>query len=67
MKIIITGWKHLEMKDTKSQTILKLENLWDSDEEAKASSNYNALSAIFSVVDANQFRLISIYKMAKKA
>ncbi|KAI3464784.1 hypothetical protein Pfo_021447 [Paulownia fortunei] len=62
-------WKVKMRAFIKSQKeeVLKPENQWNTEEEKIANYNSNALNAIFSAVDVDQFKLIATCDSAKEA
>ena len=50
-----------------STTTSKSNETWSKDELALATTNFKALNVIFTLVNANQFKLISSYECAKDA
>ena len=59
----LTQWKD----NMKWEYVKKPEVEWTVDEDGLANHNSKALNSIFNAVDANQFKLISTYKIAKDA
>jgi len=68
-KAIIKGWEHPVVmdKDGKTTTTLKSEEEWSKDEDELSLGNSRALSALFTGVGKNMFRLISTCTIAKDA
>ena len=65
-RAVLTGWEYPTTKDDKGKFVPKPEESWTSDEDRLANNNSKALNAIFNVVDANQFKLISTCETAKE-
>ncbi|KAI3463760.1 hypothetical protein Pfo_020423 [Paulownia fortunei] len=62
-KSVVSSWQ----KNKKKEVVLKPENLWTALDNELARCNSKALNAIFSVVDSNQFRLITTCETVKEA
>ncbi|KAI3443710.1 hypothetical protein Pfo_000375 [Paulownia fortunei] len=66
-KFVVSSWQHPIMENDKKEVVLKPEDLWAALDNELASYNFKALNAIFSVVDLNQFQLITTCETAKEA
>ncbi|KAA0033148.1 gag-pol polyprotein [Cucumis melo var. makuwa] len=66
-RAVISGWEYPTEKDEVGQTVRKSELKWTKDEDDAAIGNSRALNALFKAVDANIFKLINTYKLAKTA
>ncbi|KAI3457213.1 hypothetical protein Pfo_013876 [Paulownia fortunei] len=65
-KSILAGWKHTT-KTVEEKEVRKPKTKWSTAEDQVANFNSNALNAIFSAVDENQFKLIFTCESTKKA
>ena len=63
---ILIGWTS-PIIATDSATIAKSEETWSKKESALATANFKALNAIFTSIDANQFKLIFSCECARDA
>ena len=68
---ILKGWSSptVAIDDMTDDTIvtLKYEETWTKAENTLANNNFKALNAIFAIVDATQFKLISVCESARDA
>ena len=66
-RAILTSWRHLMTKNDKDETVKKPEVEWMVEEDRLKNSKSKMLNAIFSAVNAYQFKLISTCDVAKEA
>ena len=66
-RAVSNGWEAPTSTDREGNVTLKPDSEWSKDEEKLANNNWKALNAIFTGVDANQFKLISNCLSAKEA
>ncbi|KAI3458659.1 hypothetical protein Pfo_015322 [Paulownia fortunei] len=65
-RVVVTGWEHPVIINEQKEEVLKPEDQWNTEQEKIANYNSKALNAIFSAVDANQFKLIAICESANE-
>lgn len=62
---ILTSWNHPTTIEG-DKVILKSEVLWSIEEDRLANNNSKTFNAIFNVIDANKFNLISTCESTKE-
>ena len=64
---VLSGWTYPTTKNANGKVILKPEALWSTEDEKLANYNSKVLHTIFSGVDADQIKLITICETPKEA